>query len=294
MFKYLKRSAVLFFSIFAFGTLLGSISSASDFQSPRTAALGGAGHAGPLLNDAIYLNPSYTSFIRTHGLSYNFLTYRGETVETPDGLSDYYCRNWNVSVLDGSPGSLFQAGVGFTRRNDASLLHIGASKNILERYGIGVGGKFIFPQVGNRERVGETNFSTTALISNWLQTAFIVDNILESAKDRGYYREYTLGTKINIMSIVLLYIDPHWVPTLPGGQDPWGYEAGIEFPFTIDLFLRAGMYKNSMIPFEALRGNGFGFGAGWLGPRLSLDYSFSRVTSPIPASAHQFGATLFF
>ena len=51
----------------AFTLLLGSAPGwAADFQSPRTAALGGAGHAAPMLNDAIYLNPSFVSFMPSY------------------------------------------------------------------------------------------------------------------------------------------------------------------------------------------------------------------------------------
>src|SRR5690348_2766114 len=76
---------------------------ASDFHSPRTDALGGAGHASPLLGDAIYLNPSFTSFIQTHSLSLNYLVYGAGQTNSPYGVIDYYGHNINVSVLDGSP-----------------------------------------------------------------------------------------------------------------------------------------------------------------------------------------------
>jgi hypothetical protein len=269
-------------------------SEASDFWSPRTAALGGAGHAAPLLTDSIYLNPSYVSFTPTHALSFSYLTYSGPVVNSPQGPVDFYGRNWNASVIDGSRDSIFQAGVGYTRRNDASFLTVGASKNIIKELGVGIGAKFIFPNDSSGNRISEGTFSTTGIISRWFQSSFIIDNLFQSATYLGLYREYIIGTKFNIDSIFFIYIDPHWVPTLPDGQSKFGYESGAEFPFFSDFFLRLGLFKNSMIPYEAQRGDGFGIGAGWLGPKMSLEYSFNRAWRPIDAHAHNFGISLYF
>jgi hypothetical protein len=287
---FTRRAKVLLISFILFSTLE---TKASDYQSPRTAALGGAGHASPLFSDAIYLNPSYTSFIQVHALSASYLKYDG-TIDTPDGSSDYRGHNLNVSILDGTPGSLFQAGVGYTRREDSSFIHVGASKSIIQKIGIGLGAKFIFPNDSSGQRFNDGTFSTSGILTRWFQTAFIIDNLFEAGTSRGLYREYILGTKFNINSIFLIYIDPNFTPTLPENQPTWGYEAGMEFPFFSDFFLRLGTFKNSNIPYEARRGDGYGIGAGWIGPRLSLDYSFSRSLRPIQAYAHNVGFSLYF
>src|SRR5689334_537537 len=90
---------------------------ASDFHSPRTAALGGAGHAGPLLNDAIYLNPSYASLLPAYSISANYVAFRG-TETLPDDSHPYSGNNFNLSVQDGHTEA-FQAGLGYTRRDSA-------------------------------------------------------------------------------------------------------------------------------------------------------------------------------
>ena len=107
-------------------SLIGSNSSvfinvafSSDFQSPRTAALGGAGHAGPVLNDAIYLNPSFTAFLQSYGLAINYIR----------ALRPAPHPHYNLSVLDGR-SELFQAGVGYTRREHNNFIHI-ARPNLL-------------------------------------------------------------------------------------------------------------------------------------------------------------------
>ena len=266
-------------------TYTHSHSLASDFHSARTTALGGAGHANPLLSDAIYLNPSYASFIQTHSLSANYQKY--QTAESPG-------RIYNVSVLDGAQDSLFQAGLGFTQREDSALIHLVTSKNITSHFGIGAGTKIFLPNSDPNHRFTDISFAMTAIFSDWFQAALIGDNLLETGKSLNLYREFTLGTKINIKSILLIYIDPHWTPNHPIQENALGYEAGIEIPFLTDFFIRAGRFKNSLIPFQNQRASGFGLGAGWLGPKLSIDYGFSRVLENTLASAHELGLTIYF
>src|SRR5579885_2081449 len=179
---------------------------ASDFWSPRTAALGGSGHAGPLLNDAIYLNPSYVSLLPTYGISGNYFNYSGAGSDPgPAG------HGFNFSIQDGR-SELFQAGVGYTNRPDTSILNIGASKSLVQRTGVGVGGKFIFPK-GTSRMLSDATFSFTGVPSNFVQLSFIVDNLVESADEKalGFYREFILGTKVNLNKLLLLYFDPHLV-----------------------------------------------------------------------------------
>ena len=264
---------------------------ASDFQSPRTMGLGGAGHAAPLLNDSIYLNPSYTSFSPYRGFSGNYLWQLSDQVNSA-GQSTSQGTGYNFSTIDGTPDSLFQAGVGFTKRGDASLIHIGASKSILNRLGFGLGSKFIFPY-GTNSRLFDGTLSISGIATDWLQASIIVDNLLQANMAYGFYREFSLATKFNIMSILSIYLDPLWVPALPSGRN-FGHELGIEISILSDFSLRFGGFRNAMVPFEALRGDGYGFGLGWLGPKISVDYGLSRIFSPRPATAHQLGMTIFF
>lgn len=283
----MRRIALTFLIISTIS--LVTTSWASDFHSARTAALGGAGHANPLLSDAIYLNPSYSSFIQTHSLSGTFQRFNDSS---PGGSA--YGKLFNAAVLDGSQDSLFQAGLGFTQREGRTLIHIASAKNITDHFGIGFGTKLFFPNGQPSGRFTDTTFSLTAIFSSWFQAALIADNLFQSGTRQNLYREIILGTKINIKSILLLYIDPHWFTHLPANQAAFGYEAGVEFPFFSDFFLRAGKFYNSFIPFLDQRTNGFGFGAGWLGPKLSLDYGFSKITEVSNTFSHHFGVTVYF
>ncbi len=288
-----KLESVKFTLIFL-GTLLFTSSVlASDFHSPRTEALGGAGHAGPSLNDAIYLNPSYTSFLQTYSVAFTYLWYNGPDL-LPDGSNAIHGRNVNVSLQDGR-SEAFQAGVGYTRKDDYNLLTLGASKALLQQLGVGLGGKFLFPSTPGADVVRDSTLSMTFAANGWMQFSAIVDNLLETdaGKSHNLYREYILGSKFNLENILILYFDPHWTPSLP--DQSYGYELGAELGLFQDFFLRFGTFKNSAIPQQnGTRGRGYGVGAGWVAPRISLDFAISRNLEPRDEVVHVFGATVFF
>lgn len=267
----LKKTSTLILSF------LSIVSNGSDFHSPRTAALGGAGHAGPLLNDAIYLNPSFSSFLPTYSLGMNYGKYK-------DSTNAYRGHLLNLSVQDGR-SELFQAGAGFTRREDATLIHFGAAKSFVQRFGFGLGGKLAINNVTHLTQTDGT-LAVSFIPNDSVQTALIVDN-LSHEKDR----EVILGTKLNIQQMLLLYFDPH---LLPGKSDTlYGHEGGIEIVAMQDLFLRMGQFQNSRIPVLNSFGKGFGLGVGWVAPKASLDYGFSRIVNPVSVNVHTLGMTIY-
>ena len=267
------------------------LAKASDYQSPRTMGLGGAGHAAPLLNDALYLNPSYTAFLPSYSLSFNYLWYGGGNAN-PDGSNSFHGHDINAALQDGR-SDLFQAGVGYTQTETERMIHVGASHQIIKQLGVGIGAKFNFPNDNSYSLIRDSIFSVTGAPAQWFQAAFIIDNIFETdaGVSRGYYREFVLGTKFNVIGAVLIYFDPHFVPNY---STSYGHEFGIEFPLLHDFYLRGGLFQNAWIPFESARGRGWTYGAGWIGPRLSLDFGVSNPNAPIPATAFNIGGTAYF
>jgi hypothetical protein len=255
---------------------------ASDFQSPRTAALGGAGHASPMLNDAIYLNPSFASW------------YAGPSGCDGCGSSDPHGHTLNFSLQDGR-SDLFQAGVGYTQTEDRKTINIGASHSVIEKLGVGLGGKWVLPNLNAPHPIWDSIFSVTGVALDWFQVAFVVDNIIQSdiEKSYGLYREYILGTKFNAAGIVLIYFDPHLAPDVADGNT-FGHELGLEFPMMQDFFLRIGNFRNANVPDLSIRGNGYSIGAGWIGPRISFDFALQRMITPISSNVYHFGTTVYF
>lgn len=266
---------------------------ADDFHSPRTDALGGAGHASPLLNDAIYLNPSFASFMQTYAFSFNYTPYYGGANEPGNG-HQIHGHDLNASVQDGQ-SQLFQAGVGVTLRDDGTIVNVGASKAAIKNLGFGLGGVLYLPKAPNQSASQDMMFSSTFIATNWLNVAFIVDNMIADAteRSRGFYRQFTLGTKVSVMGIMLLYLDPHLAPLVPN-QPEFGYQSGVEFQPFSDLYLRFGMYHSSSVPFlYDMWGNGYGTGFGWISPKISFDFAIARLVQPTSAVNYDVGLTLY-
>ena len=251
---------------------------AVEFHSSRSLSLGGAGRANPMLTDAIYLNPSYASFAPVYSLSGSYLPIQ------PSG------RNYNISIQD-SRNELFQGGVGFTKREGTSAVNIGASKLALDRLGFGIGSKFIIND-NTTKITSDLIFSSSYLASSFLYATLVIDNLLGHLERTIY-----IGTKFVPTKNVNIYLDPFYSPGYSKGKKA-GYHAGIEFGLLADFFFRAGKYQDADIPYLGTRGNGFGIGGGWLGPRINVEYAFSRALNTDRndgvISVNSFSTTVFF
>lgn len=272
--------------------LCSTVGWASDFQSPRTAALGGSGHAAPMLNDAIYLNPSFVSFMPTYSLALNYAFFGGPPRCEDCGPTDPHGHALNASVQDGR-SELFQAGVGLSLFDTRKVISVGASRAIVQKLGIGIGGKWVIPNTDSPPLIWDSLASATVLATDWLQISAIVDNIFEDDRNKafGMYREFILGTKFNAMNVVLVYFDPHLAPN---AETSFGHEAGVEFPFASDFFVRAGSFRNASVPSVSLRGTGFSWGVGWVAPASSFDFAMQRMLSPSLANIYTFSISAFF
>jgi hypothetical protein len=265
-----------------------------DFQSPRVTSLGGAGRAGPILNDTIYQNPSYVSFLPSYSFSGNYGTQSTDQPDTANSGSTTY----NASVIDGSSENFFQAGVGYTNRLTGHLLTIGASKSFLAKYGIGIGGKFFWAP--NQTLIRDMTIGSTVVLNKWLQLAIVMDNVIEGdeARAAGFERYLSVATKVNLFDLGMVYIDPR-LNLSQSQTDRYGAEVGAEAIFFSDFFLRGGLFYNSRPPHFARFGRGYSLGAGWSAPKISIDYAFSHMVSANDnleqqAMAHVFGTTIYF
>lgn len=272
--------------------LVAPLTQAADFHSARTASLGGAGHGGPLLNDAIHMNPAFTSYLKNHyAVAFNFGKYSGPTHDNI--VDNYYGNIMNISLQDGR-SEMFQAGVSYTRRQDARFFHIGASKQIIDRLSVGIGSKIYFRNDEFKLQGRDFTFAASGIVTEWFQASFIVDNLNESSSERdahALYREFILGTRFQYDRIYF-FLDPHIAPS---AANKFGYELGVEVTAMHDLFIRFGYSRHSNQPVLAIRGDkAFALGAGITMERITIDYSYSRFIEPYRANAHTVGLTAFF
>jgi hypothetical protein len=279
--------------ICTFSFLVSITTLASDFQTPRTSGLGGAGHAAPVLTDAVYQNPSYISMMPVLALGLNDLSYPGRGLPKSANGDEAFSNSYNVSAQNGSRDSWFQYGIGYSQGDFFSSVHLVFSKGFSDRFSMGIGTKVITPAGGTEERFVDGSLAVSGIATDWFRFSLILDNVLDSGKANGLSREFTLGTKFNLFSVLQLYLDPLWVSDSIFGQSGWGYELGAEFPFLDYFFLRTGIFKNANVPHEGLRGDGFGFGLGILMPFTSLDYAYTRVLGAVTTFAHHFSITFY-
>jgi hypothetical protein len=252
------------------------------------AGLGGAGHANPLLNDSVYQNPSFASFLPVYSWSGNF-----------QALGEGRGRAYNLSVLDGR-SELFQASAAYAVRDDFTALHLGASKKILPLMTVGVGAKLIYSK--NKtvlENSKNASLSATLAPFDWFQISATADNLVTNSNTSqlGLHRELVLGTKFKATEKLLFYIDPHFrlgaIDSLRMSSAT-GYEIGSEIGLFKDFYLRLGRFKNVTRTEARANADGFGYGFGWIAPRVSLDYGTERILTPTDQLTHNFGVTFYF
>jgi hypothetical protein len=258
-------------SLFVFFSMISDVK-AVEFQSPRTLGLGGAGRAAPWLTDAIYLNPSYASFSPIYTLTGSYTTF-------DQG------RNYNVSIQDARTESL-QAGAGYTKREQNAAVNIGASRAFQKKWGVGLGTKLILDQPSNHMTT-DLVASGTLLAMQWLNVAFIVDNLIAGSDQRARNLSRTAYTAVRLVAArkIEFYFDPFFSPDYSGGNKG-GFTAGAEIGMLEDLFLRFGKSVDAEITHLNTRGSGFGLGLAWIGPRISLEVAMNRTLS-----AHAGGST---
>ena len=270
--------------ILLLGSVVSATALASDYHSPRVAGMGGAGHAAPILNDGLYLNPSVIALLPAYSVSASHESVSGPNNTEPQTLVQ------NLSIQDGT-NSVFAAGLGYTRKTYGREVHVGASTKIFQTYGVGLGGKFLFGS-DSKKSTQDASLSATGAVNDWIQAGLIVDNLMETAntKSWGQYREIILGLKFNIQKILIVYLDPHLLPGKPG--DTFGYELGAELPIFSDLYIRGGLNKNAFQPALGGYGHGHGFGIGWAFPRISFDFAITRSFEPARTNNMLFSVTI--
>ncbi len=268
--------------------LVAHSSRASEFRSPRAAALGGAGHANPLLNDSVYQNPSFASFLPVYSWAANYRS-----------LGEDQGRAYSLSILDGR-SEFVQASAAYGVRDDLSSVFVGLSRKLQPKLTVGLGAKLFYTKRPARFRDARNwNLSATAAPWDWLQVAVIIDNMVQSTRSRllGLEREAIVGTKFKITEKFLIYLDPRIrignaleIPDNPS----LGYEAGAEIAIMKDLYVRMGSFRNVPHPDLRTKARGFGYGLGWVVPRMSFDYALERVVGPLDRLTHNWGVTLYF
>jgi len=187
----------------------------SDFQSPRTTGLGGAGHAAPFLTDAIYLNPSHLYLLPFFGAGASYLYHEAGFFPSTTGTA--VGSNYNLSVMASSRQLPVQFGAGYTRRDDGTLIHFAASFGLWDRFSLGVGAQFLTTPSGNLIGSPDMGLSMSMTVSTSFRLALVADHVLGALQSNGFLTEIILGSKWQITPEWSFLVDPHFGTDSMGG-----------------------------------------------------------------------------
>lgn len=238
---------------------------AVDFQTSRILALGTTGRGGALLNDTILLNPSLLGFQPVQSISGTY-----KWVED---------KAFNVSVIDGK-NKYFQAGIGYTRMPDLDFIHLALAKRATNWLSFGTTAKRYSTRANNLAANGQevSGFDGGPSVSVAfpkevtgvaLQLGLTGDNLTHKAADEKYLgpKQAGAGIKVNLRDILLLYGD--YVQFFPSSSGSYNSYAGAaELSLGADLYARAGLF--------GFREKGWSLGAGWLGPKIGINYGYQN------------------
>jgi hypothetical protein len=247
-----------------------------DFQSARTLSLSQGGRAGALMTDTIVMNPSMLGFQPLVAFSGTGFWQREESSN----------RGFNLGVVDGK-NELFTAGLSFTRARQFNIFHLSAAKKVFQWLSLGAHGKryssrSTTPLPAARGITGyDGGLSATVSLPKGalplpLNIALTSDNLLSKSGHEESIgpRQVAVGAKTSVVDVLIFYLD--YVQYLPENFPSYGKPSlGGELSITPELFARVSAF--------GFRERGWGLGAGWLGPRVALNYGYQRQNQ-LPAN----------
>lgn len=257
---------MLIFGSLLLTLLIGNNSFALDFVTARTASLGETGRGSALTNDTILLNPSLIGFQPAQAVAGSYQWKKD--------------KNFYLSAVDGK-NQWFQAGLSFTRRSDMDFIHLGLAKRITNWMSVGTLVKRYATRSNSLAKDGRAisgfdggpSFSfilPKSALPVQTQLGLAVDGFMHSKSDEPNVepRNIGLGAKVNLSEILLIYADyVQYLPQISGAYN--SYHAGLELALAgTELFGRGGLM--------GFRDTGWTVGAGWVGPRIALNYAYQN------------------
>ena len=257
--------------------LLSSSLSFATADSPVVQGLGGGGRAG-VPKEALFTNPASAALLTASSF---YLSY------TKPSIPDWNAggRSWSAGSYDaGSPE--MKGGLGYSRISRARIdgtvqgyddrtdIRFVVARPIYERVLVGANARYIT----KRTSVDEAKFFRADLgaifpIFSDLRGGLTYENIFERAGEPpgtvGAGLFYPFGFGLGLFA--------DGTRKMEGGmRGDKGYALGAEMGVSGDMQFRAGRFLDGH---RRLKGWAMGFS--WVGPRLSLDYSF-RLTGKSP------------
>ncbi|MFZ4712869.1 MAG: hypothetical protein ACOYL6_04110 [Bacteriovoracaceae bacterium] len=245
-----------------------------EFETARLKSTGGTGIGSVLLNESVVLNPAPLAVFTSATA-----TYQRENIELKDrnpqhdNLPNSFPKQTHTnaiiiaegsSKLKGAVGYIDQA-EGMDKRQRVSS-SVGA--HITDTTAIGLNYKFtketsMAENNGNRYDYNSVGFGLMHFYSNNLTIGLMMDDL---AKSKGKNTKGGVGFQYIAQDLVTVMVDvtSNWEKNL---SQYMSYRAGVQFKLFSELYARTGMFADEMN-----QEKGVGFGGGWVGPKLGLEF----------------------
>jgi len=250
-----------------------------NWQTPKTASLGGAGVALPTAIEGLYLNPALFSFFTESIFSFQSLS--GKIAPVNDSRESVFNdakspRGFSASVTDGSNQS--KGGFSYTDQEESGVkrkkFSFGASDMIDANTSIGFGYSLAKDEI--KETTSSTRSTQSHIFSMGL--AQIINPNLSWAV---VWYDPAWADRINSKTTWGINFKPINELTLLAdlGSDlkrsfnkTYSYSLAVEYQALKDVYLRYGTFVDKLFNTE-----GSGFGIGWIGPKIGLEFSQKRT-----------------
>ena len=262
---------------------------AQFFNGPASAATGNAGRASVDQGETVFLNPASLAFLQHYVAS----GYYGVNTHPIDGDSTL----WGVSLADGSTDNIVPGGLSYVHRL-SQLNGVGDTQQDIQvslaglptrTLAIGFSAHMLKDQMlsnfaGNDYTQYNGVFGLLWVPVNWLGLAAVASDVLpipDTAPDGVHLvPTYALGVNFIYSKAFHLRFDVERPDTdNPGRRNNYG--GGLETYFADSFVFRAGGYWRETADETYVTA-----GIGYLGPKLSLDYSFQQDLRNAANSRH--------
>lgn len=249
-----------------------------NWQSTKTASLGGAGIASPTMTEGLYLNPAMFAFFTNSSFYFQNKDSSLEPVNTarttqfgdqnpPEGFS--------AAITDGSNNA--KGGFSYTDQEESATKRkkysFGFGNTIDGNSSLGISYSYVQEQfnegsneINNKLHIGSIGYLN--ILSP--QLSFAVTWNDPAWSDR-YNSKTILGIHYTPVERISLLLDfGHDIKR--SVNKTFNYAVATEIEVYTDIYARFGMFQDKILNIE-----GQGFGLGWVGPRLGLEFAMKKT-----------------
>lgn len=269
---------------------------AQYFVGPVSLAAGGSGTAAVMGSESSFINPAMIA----HGEGYHIATFGSWTEEVGPTRS----RDLAVSLTENSFNSIVATSYGFVRRNiyaddvvaesqDYHQISFSKPVSMYLTMGFQVSYLATTPTLGTGSNNWNGSIGILYLLKEHLGLGIVKYNLGGGARGIlpskwGVGLNYLFGNHFRARADLSL-TEGLGAAFTPGGGESIGFNTGMETLIGDQLWARAGFSSESRGWVEKVH-----LGFGWAGPKLALDYAYSKDFHSAERWTHGFDLRVYF